>query len=72
MSFIRNTILLKIFFEFQSIPLLIPFLNGNNKTIFKNLEQQFECSNQNYNIYFANILDGEMKRHIKMAASIEH
>ena len=29
-------------------------------------------SNQNYNINIAKSLDGEMKRQIKMAASIEH
>ena len=32
----------KMFFKVQWTPLLIPFLNDYIKTIFKNLEQQFE------------------------------
>ena len=55
-----------------------PFLNGDNKTIFKNLKQQFELSHAKlkpklpHMLNFANILEGEMKKQTEMAASTEH
>ena len=55
-----------------------PFLNGDNKTIFKNLEQQFELSHTKLKpklphiLNFAKILKGEMKRQKKEIASTEH
>ena len=55
-----------------------PFLNGDNKTIFKNLKQQFELSHTKlkpklpHMLNFANILEGEMKKQTEMAASTEH
>ena len=55
-----------------------PFLIGDNKTIFKSLEHQFELSHTKLKpklthiLNFANILVGEMKRQTKMAASTEH
>ena len=59
-------------------PSFNPFLNGDKKTIYKNLEQQFESKHIKIKpkladiLNFANILEGEMKRQAKMAASTEH
>ena len=55
-----------------------PFLNRDKKTIYKNLEQQFESNHIKIKpklvhiLNFANILEGEMKRQAKMADSTEH
>ena len=51
-----------------------PFVNGDNKTIFKNSEQQFELNHTKLKpklphiLNFGSILEGEMKRKKKMAA----
>ena len=55
-----------------------PFLNGDNKTIFKNLEQEFELSHTklkpklSHTFNFSNVLDVEMKGQTKMTASTRH
>ena len=59
-------------------PSFNPFLNGDKKIIYKNLEQQFESNHIKIKpklahiLNFANILEGEMKRQPKMAVSTEH
>ena len=55
-----------------------PFVNSDNKTIFKNLEQQFELNHTKLKpklphiLNFGSILEVEMKRKKKMAAFSEH
>ena len=55
-----------------------PFVNSDNKTIFKNLEQQCELNHTQLNpklphiLNFGSILKVEMKRKKKMAAFSEH
>ena len=75
MSYIRNRTLLNRLYQVQWSPLLILFLNADNKTIFENLEQQFESSKFKpklpYLLNFANISEREMKQ-TKMAATTEY
>ena len=76
MSSIWNRTLLKVLFKVQLSPLLIPFLDGDNKTIFKDLEQQFESSKLTpklpHILNFANILEVDMKMQITIAAPTEN
>ena len=67
--------LLKRFFKVQLSPILIPCNNGNNKTILKNLKQQFMgllSSNLTYVPHILNvakILEGEIERLTEMPAA---
>ena len=78
MSSIRKRTFLKRFFKVSWSPLLIQFPHGGNKTIFKNLEQEFESSHTKLKpklphiLNFANILEGERKRQTKMTAFTEY
>ena len=69
--------LLKWFFKVQWSPVLIPFQNGDNKTILKNLEQQFMSAiklKPNLCTKYIELCKnfGEIKRLTKLAASTEH
>ena len=68
-----SKMLLKRFFKVQWSPFLIIFQNDDNKTILKNLEQQFMSVITTYLphiLNFAKILESEIERLTEMAASI--